>query len=112
MTNVNWNTCQKDKFHSMGRARLRAIAKEMDLAPGTFDVRSNKAGPAVTGEVTLHAERFYLQIGGSCGRTVLLRRCKGRRDYCGGRNFFLPLELLNNVSEMARHCCNVSKQED
>jgi hypothetical protein len=111
MTNLNWETCPKDRFHSMGRARLRAVAKTMGLASGSYDIRSNKAGPAITVEVTLHAERFYLQIGGSCGRRILLRQCKGRKDYCGGQNFFLPLALLNDVTEMARHCGNVSRIE-
>ncbi|CAN7624154.1 hypothetical protein [Pararhizobium sp. LjRoot238] len=74
---------QKRRFHSIARSRLKKLAAELSLPAGTYDIRSNKAGIAVSGESTLHHEQFYLQVGqfgpGS-GHGILLRTCKGRKD--------------------------------
>ena len=94
----------KAAFHSTGRARMRALAKALNLAPGTYDVRSNQGGIAVSGEVTLHAENVYVQasqssMGASMG--ILIRTCEGRRDYTGGHNNFAPLDALNDIPALA-----------
>ena len=34
---------------------------------------------------------------------ILIRTCKGRKDYTGGRNFWLPLNRLNDIEALARH---------
>lgn len=96
---------QKEQFHSVGRTRLRQLAKAMGFQHGTFDIRSNKGGPAVSGEVTLHHDEIYIQIAQSAmgsNQGVLIRTCKGRKDYTGGPNHFAPLALLDDVDAMAR----------
>lgn len=89
---------RKARFHSSGRAFLRQLAKDLKLAKGSFDIRSNQGGVAVSGEVTLHHERLYVQISdcsvGGPGLSVLYRRCDGRRDYTGGSNHFVGVEQL------------------
>ena len=81
---------KKKSMHSMGRAFLQRLAADLGLAKGTYDIRSNKAGIAVSGEVTLHGEQVYVQLSESYfsrgGVSVLYRSCNGRKDYSGGRN--------------------------
>lgn len=87
----------KDYFHLEGKKFLRDLAKEIGIPAGTFDVRSNMGGIAVSGEVILHSETLYVQLYESCmrpGIEILFRSCKGRSDYTGGRNFNASLPLL------------------
>ena len=95
---------QKRRFHSVARARLRQLALELRLLAGSYDLRSNQGGIAVSGEVTLHHEDVYVQVsqsamGGDMG--VLIRSCRGRRDYTGGPNTLAPLQLLDDVAKLA-----------
>lgn len=108
---MNWDKpCAYDEahkhlFHSTARSRLRHLAHELGFTPGSYDLRSNKAGIAVSGEVTLHHEQVYIQAGQSCmgpGMSVLIRTCEGRRDYRGGQNNFVPLEALDDLPALAR----------
>lgn len=97
---------QKRQFHRHGRAKLKALAKEMRFAPGSFDIRSSQGGVAVSGEITLHHERVYLQVcqpatGADSG--ILIRTCEGRRDYTGGRNHFAPLSRLDEPALLAEY---------
>lgn len=85
----------KDYYHLEGKKFLRDLAKEIGIPAGTFDVRSNKAGMAVSGEVTLHSDTIYVQLhDGRKGIEILFRSCKGRGDYSGGQNFYASLPLL------------------
>ena len=40
---------QKRRFHTTARARLKALADALGFAPGSFDLRSNQGGIAVSG---------------------------------------------------------------
>ncbi|MER8376665.1 hypothetical protein NKH19_26080 [Mesorhizobium sp. M1338] len=95
---------QKRRFHTTARARLRRLATELGLSPGSFDIRSNKAGVAVSGEVTLHHDRAYIQIGQfglSSGHGIMIRTCKSREDYTGGSNHFVALTMLDDIPALA-----------
>ena len=95
---------QKRRFHTTARSRLKKLATELGLAPGSFEIRSNKAGVAVSGEVTLHHDRAYIQVGQfglSSGHGILIRTCKGRKDYTGGPNHFVALSMLDNIPALA-----------
>lgn len=95
---------QKRRFHATARSRLKKLAAELRLPQGSFEVRSNKAGIAVSGEITLHHDRFYLQVsqfGLSSGHGILIRTCKGRKDYTGGPNHFVGLQLLDDIPALA-----------
>lgn len=107
---MNWDkSCayddaQKTLFHSTARSRLKRLAAELGLPAASFDLRSNKAGIAVSGEVTLHHDQVYIQVGQSClgvGMGVLIRTCQGRRDYAGGMNNFAPLAMLDEIPALA-----------
>ena len=107
---MNWtkpcgyDETQKRLFHSAARTRLRRLAIELGFAPGSYDLRSNQGGIAVSGEVTLHHERVYVQVGQSAlggGMGVLIRTCDGRHDYVGGPNNFALLEILDDLPRLA-----------
>jgi hypothetical protein len=65
---MNWYlTCayapeQKRRFHTQARARLRRLAAALGFSSSSCDLRSNLAGIAVSGEITLHHERVYVQV--------------------------------------------------
>jgi hypothetical protein len=94
----------KRLFHRHARAQLLKLAEALGLQPGEYDLRSNEAGIAVSGEITLHTDRLYVQasqsaMGADTG--ILFRSCAGRRDYTGGRNNFASLDLLHRPVELA-----------
>lgn len=90
----------KATLHRAGRSFLNVLAKDLGLAKGEYDVRSNLGGIAVSGEVTLHSDQLYVQLSESSagpGRVlVLYRSCKGRKDYSGGPNAFTDAHSLAN----------------
>ncbi|MFH1343992.1 MAG: hypothetical protein ABIL01_22750 [Pseudomonadota bacterium] len=95
---------QKRRFHTTASSRLKKLAAEMALPPCTFEIRSNRAGIAVSGEITLHHDRAYIQVGQfglSSGHGILIRTCKGRKDYSGGANHFVSLGMLDDIPALA-----------
>ena len=105
-----YNPAIKQRFHAAARTRLRRLAKALGFASGSYDLRSNAGGIAVSGEITLHHEKVYVQVcqpatGADSG--ILIRTCEGRRDYTGGRNHFAPLRLLDDEAALAAAVCAV-----
>jgi hypothetical protein len=97
---------QKKEFHRRARIALRALAKDLCFSESSYDLRSNRAGIAVSGEVILHGETIYIQVcqpatGADSG--ILIRTCEGRRDFEGGRNHLAPLSLLDQPEELAEY---------
>ena len=105
LLNCAYNEAHKKTFHATVQSRLRILAIiELQLDPSTFDVRSNKGGVAVSGEITLHHDRVYVQVSQPFGGSemgILIRTCNGRRDYTGGHNNFASLTLLNDLPTLA-----------
>lgn len=94
---VSYDDAAKRQFHADGRRAMQRLATALGLANGTFDVRSNKAGPAVSGEITLHGEEVYVQLSLGCmgaDREVMFRRVTGRSDYTGDRNRWASIREL------------------
>ena len=89
----------KDAFHRKWKRELRKLAAELDLE-SSYNVRSNRGGVAVLGEVTLHSPSLYLQVGGTFWDSglptgeVLYRSCKSVKDYTGGVNRWTTLGRL------------------
>lgn len=103
-TRCAYDSDQKRRFHRAARAQPRRLAKVLGFPPCSFDLRSNAGGIAVSGEITLHHERIYVQVcqpatGWDTG--ILIRTCQGRCDYTGGPNNFAPLALLDDTSALA-----------
>jgi hypothetical protein len=94
----------KMRWHAQARAKLRALAKALELDPNTYDVRSNHGGIAVSGEATLHGEHVYIQVSQPCfgsDNGIMFRRCNGQKDYTGERNNFASLDMLNDSEALA-----------
>ena len=83
------------------RSKLRKVAHELGLAKGQYDLRFNPGGIAVWGEVTLHTDSLYIQASYGCDLGVLVRTCKGRKDYTGGMNHWFPFSMLTCPTEFA-----------
>jgi hypothetical protein len=76
------------------------IAKELALPKQSFDIRVNLAGPAVSGDITLHSDTLYVQFSQSCiarSHGFYYRSCKGRKDYMGGTNRWMQWEKLTDI---------------
>lgn len=107
-----YDDAQKRAFHATARSRLRKLAGELRFSAGSYDLRSNKGGIAVSGEITLHHEQIYVQVCQPALRSdtgILIRTCEGRRDYSGGRNHLASLRLLDDLPELARLVRGVMK---
>ena len=96
--------CYKKRWHAQARMRLKDLARVLGLEPGSYDIRSNYAEIAVSGEAILHGEHVYIYAsqpsrGNDTG--ILFRRCNGRRDYTGQRNHFASLDILNDTEALA-----------
>lgn len=94
---VAYDDLAKRQFHADGRKALKRLADALGLVEGSYDLRSNKGGIAVSGEVTLHGEEIYVQLSIGCmgrGHEILFRRVVGRKDYCGDRNHWADIAEL------------------
>jgi hypothetical protein len=94
---VSYDEAAKRTFHAEGRTAMRRLAEALGLADGSYEVRSNKGGIAVSGEITLHGEEVWVQLSlGGLGhdREILYRRVQGRKDHCGERNHWASINSL------------------
>jgi hypothetical protein len=92
----------KRRWHRLGQGLARTLALKMGLED--YDIRSCKGGPAVSGEIILHAEWIYIQFGISCfdGKTQFMyRTCKGMKDYTGGMNRYMDFDKLLDLDKVA-----------
>ncbi|MBO9375517.1 hypothetical protein GG804_01940 [Sphingomonas histidinilytica] len=101
---VSYDARAKKLFHSDGRKALKRLAAALGLADDSYDIRSNKAGPAASGDITLHGEEVYVQLSLSAlgpGHEVMFRRVKGRKDHCGDRNRWASVHDLLQCDRFA-----------
>lgn len=89
----------KADAHKTTVRQMRKLATALGLEAGTYEVRSNQAGIGSSGEVTLHGEHIYVQAGCLCG--LLVRACRGRRDFAGGNNNWLNPSELESPERLA-----------
>lgn len=104
-SSLAYQAAPKDRFHRLGLLVAASVAVGLGLPEGSYDIRSNKAGIAVSGEVTLHGENIYIQFGQSAcgsGMDILYRSCKGRKDYTGGRNNYLTYKALAEFDQAVK----------
>lgn len=103
-TDLSYNMEGKAKFHRLGKKVLKEVAAKMGLTPGSFDIRSNMGGIAVSGEVTLHGEHIYIQLSqGSFYKMFMYRHCNGRKDYSGGVNRWKDFSDLNDLDKAVEY---------
>ena len=108
---LSYNFDDKEKFHSLGRSVLKKIAKSMGLAPGSFEIHNNRGGIAVSGEVTLHGERIYIQFSQSIlGHSkFMFRSCQGMKDYTGGFNQWMKWADLTDYDVAIQRFISVAE---
>ena len=95
----------KRLFHRHARGSCSSSPRRSASSPATTICARTRAASPSRGEVTLHADRLYVQVsqpatGSDTG--ILFRSCEGRRDYVGGRNNFASLDLLHDPAALAR----------
>jgi len=101
---VGYDSDAKAAFHKEGRKAMMRLATALGLKRDEFELRSNMAGIAVSGEIILHAAEVYIQLDLGCmgpGYEVMFRSCEGRKDYVGGRNHFASIEELIEPARLA-----------
>lgn len=105
----SYDESNKNRFHRDAKAVCREIADRMGLEKGEYEVRSNKGGIAVSGEVTLHTDGVYFQLSQSvmAGLEIMYRKCNGRKDYSGGRNRWMKFAALNDLDKVAKTLKNI-----
>lgn len=87
----------KAMFHAEGRRAMQRLADTLLLDKGTYDIRSNKGGIAVSGEITLHTDEAYVQLSLGFlgeGHEVMFRRVRGRHDFSGDWNRWASVQEL------------------
>jgi hypothetical protein len=93
----------KALFHRYGKALLKRIAHDLGYIPSSYDLNSNLAGIAVSGEITLHTDDLYVQFSAPSyceDYQILYRRCQGRRDYRGLCNHFFRFRALTEYGQV------------
>lgn len=110
-TPVAYNESAKREFLRTSEQMAILLASKMGLNEDQYDVRVNKAGIAVSGEVTLHTDSHYVlfcQSSGILEKGFLVRACKGRKDYVGSRNHFVKWEDLHDLERVAEFILSLS----
>ena len=96
MAAAPYDEAAKRRWLNAARKAARSVAKDLGLAPGTFDVRTCKGGIGVPGEIILHGENLYVCLGTSMPGGELIgfaRSCQGRKDYTGGVNRWISTRM-------------------
>jgi len=91
---ASYNETAKAKFKKESMALLRKVVKILELAKGTYSLRYNPAGIACSGDATLHHDNFYVSFNLDMLDWVLVRTCKGQKDFTGGPNRQFSFEKL------------------
>jgi hypothetical protein len=108
-TPVSYNEVAKKEFLRMSKQLAIRLANGLGLNEDQYDIRVNKGGIAVSGEVTLHTDNHYIQFAQMTGiEGFLVRTCKGKKDYLGGRNHFVPWEDLRNINKVCEFILSLS----
>jgi hypothetical protein len=90
----------KEQFISLSRSYLRMIAKELCLTKEQFDLRVNRAGVAVSGDIHLHTDKLYVDFSQSClgsDMGFMFRHCESQKDFTGGANRWMKWERLTDI---------------
>lgn len=106
---VAYNATAKSEFLRMSKQLAMRIAFGLGLNEDQYEIRVNKAGIAVSGEVTLHTDTHYVQLSQTMtGAGFLVRSCKGRKDYTGGRNHYVKWESLRDLGKVCEFILSLS----
>lgn len=82
-----YNEEMKREFKNLSMRIARRLAREI---PGGARASYNAGGIAVSGDITVHGDFVYVSWEADILNWILVRTCKGRKDYTGGRNQQYP----------------------
>jgi len=100
------NINHKAKFHSQGKKFLTLLARDLHLV--NYEIRSNKGGSGINGDVVLHDENVYIAFYGDMNnKEFMVRKVKGLKDYIGGLNNFIPFDCLRDYSNLINKINNI-----
>lgn len=102
----------KAEFKNAARANLKRLAAAIYLLPWEYDLRWNRGGIAVSGEVTLHSDNIYVQLsqGSLSGFCGYARSVKSRKDYTGGNNNWLRVEEFSDMHTLAQKILRIAHE--
>ncbi|MCZ7861858.1 hypothetical protein O9X98_10765 [Agrobacterium salinitolerans] len=92
----------KERFHSVAKRQLKALAKDLGLAAGSFEIRSSMGGGAVSGEISLQHHDFRIEAsnpGSRQERGLRMHTCANRGNDAkfNGDNHYAPLTWLEDA---------------
>jgi hypothetical protein len=96
----NGSADEKILFHSEWKRNLKKFAKTIGLNDSDYEVRSQKGGPAILGEVVLHTSWFYVMVGEPLhggNQNVMYRTCESMKDYVGGSNNWASASEIGGI---------------
>lgn len=104
-----YNETAKARFKKEATALLRKVAKILGLEKRTYNLRYNPAGIACSGDAILHMDDVYVSFNLDCMDSVLVRTCKGSKDYAGGPNRFYTFRQLaeEGAEGLAEFICHI-----
>jgi hypothetical protein len=88
---MTWYTpSDKQRAYRRCAKAFRALAADLGLPPGSYDIRPCYSGPAVAGEAVFHSNSLYISFAlFPDDGFSFFRSCKGRKDYTGGQNHII-----------------------
>lgn len=110
-TPVAYNSAAKKEFLRTSKQLAMRIASRLGLNEDQYEIRVNRGGIAVSGEVTLHTDSHYIQfaqMSGVLDNGFLVRSCKNRKDFSGGRNHFVKWEDLRDLGRVCEFILSLS----
>lgn len=111
---VAYNEVAKQRFHFQSARILCQLAEKLGIQEDDYDLRHNMGGIAVSGEITLHSDRLYVQFSQSSLGVeygFLWRTCKSRKDYVGGGNNWMKWERLGDLYKVATVMLTAANEE-
>lgn len=85
----------KAEFANETKKRLRKLMKLMNITE--YDLTFNAGGHAVSGEVVLHTDTFYVVVSIGLYEDVMYRKCRDRKDYQGYTNHWAKIDVLEDL---------------
>lgn len=95
----------KHLFHLDAREFLVSLARALELPEGSYEIRSNQGGQAVSGEVTLHHDNLFVELSESAvrrGVVISYRSCESQQDFTSGSHFGAHVVAMRQSDRASR----------
>lgn len=101
---ISYNPTRKRAFHKLAKAVMQALVTELGFPDGTYSIRYNPGGVAVSGETILHSDDLYVMFSQTptIPAEFMWRTCNGRADYRGDDNRWTQWARLRDIEAVAK----------